>query len=134
MTQKLFCSEGTQAVPNHPALCGGKCRACGYIFFPLQSYGCENCGSTELSPQSLSGRGRLIATAQVHVHHDPNRPPPFTIASIELMDGAVLRAVLETGGAPVVPGMDVVTMLVPSTRPDEAAPTLQFRLAGAEEI
>ena len=56
----LYRTEGTAADPAHPALLGGSCK-CGYIFFPMQVYGCEKCGSAEISPRLLSGRGKLIA-------------------------------------------------------------------------
>ena len=60
----LYAAEGTAAVPDHPALHGGKCT-CGHVFFPMQTYGCEVCGRNgdALQPLRLSGRGKLIATA-----------------------------------------------------------------------
>ena len=39
----LFVDAGTDAVPDRPALIGGRC-VCGHVFFPMQTYGCEKCG------------------------------------------------------------------------------------------
>ena len=68
----LFIDTGTDAVPDRPALVGGRC-VCGYVFFPMQTYGCEKCGrfGNDLKEVRLSGRGRLLAFAQVHLHARP---------------------------------------------------------------
>ena len=44
-----------------PTLKGGRCRACGYVFFPPQHYGCEVCGAlpSELESVPLRGSGVL---------------------------------------------------------------------------
>src|SRR5262245_20452118 len=84
------------AVPDGvPVLRGGRCR-CGYVFFPMQTYGCERCGCAgdALTPAALAGRGRLVATARVHLHADPARPAPFTIGTIALDAGPVIRTLL----------------------------------------
>ena len=91
---------------RHPAgsvvLLGGKC-ARGHVFFPFQSFGCERCGSTELQPVDLAGAGRLIASAVVHLHADPARPAPFTVGTVALDDGPVVRTLL-TEPTPVAGG------------------------------
>jgi uncharacterized OB-fold protein len=33
----LYREDGTAAVPDRPALLGGKCKACGYVFFPMHA-------------------------------------------------------------------------------------------------
>jgi uncharacterized OB-fold protein len=45
-----------------PALSGHRCRACGYVFFPPQSYGCEYCGApgNQLEFKSLRGGARVV--------------------------------------------------------------------------
>jgi len=106
----LFRAEGSDADPAHPALLGGACE-CGYIFFPLQTYGCERCGRTALKPRVLSGRGRLIASARVHLHGAKTRPAPFTVGSIALEDGPIVRTLLADADA-VQPGDRMVTTLV----------------------
>lgn len=119
----LYASEGTAAVPDHPALHGGRCD-CGYVFFPMQTYGCEVCGRTgdALKPTKLSGRGRLIASSTVHIHAgrgpaaSPDVKPhtaPFTIGSIALEDGPTVRTVLaNTDEKTLQPGQTMVTTLV----------------------
>jgi len=120
----LYAEEGTAAVPDHPALKGGKC-ACGHVFFPMQSYGCEVCGrqGEALQPLRLSGRGKLVASATVHIH--AGRTPaanaevkqhtaPFTIGSIALDDGPTVRTLLVgIDEKALQPGQAMVTTLVP---------------------
>jgi len=79
-----------------PALSGMRCRACGYVFFPPQSYGCENCGAPgdRLEPKSLRGEGTLASFATVHLHQGKDLEAPFTVALIVLDDGPAVRALL----------------------------------------
>jgi len=77
-----------------PALKGGRC-VCGAVFFPMQSYGCETCGRTEVSPFELKGQGALVASATVHLHNGKNREAPFTIVAVKLADGPMVRALLD---------------------------------------
>ncbi len=78
-----------------PVLLGGRC-ACGYVFFPMQSFGCERCGKAgdALQPQALRGRGILVAASVVHMHADKRRSAPFAIGTIALDDGPIVRTVL----------------------------------------
>lgn len=108
----LYRADGTASDPNHPALIGGAC-ACGHVFFPLQHHGCEKCGRTDVSPKALSGTGHLIASARVHLHQGKGREAPFTIASVQLDDGPVVRTLLVDTSQPAATGMRVVTTLVP---------------------
>jgi uncharacterized protein len=84
-----------EEVPE-PFLKGARCRACGYVFFPPQSYGCESCGAppTELESVQLKGRGSLRSFATVHVHHGKGIDAPFTIGVVALDDGPIIRTVL----------------------------------------
>jgi uncharacterized OB-fold protein len=79
-----------------PALYGKRCQACGYTFFPPHAYSCESCGGAaeQLEQHLLAGTGVIQSSATVHVHHDPNTPPPFTVASITLDAGPTIRALL----------------------------------------
>jgi uncharacterized OB-fold protein len=130
----LFTAEGTSAAPDHPALLGGRCRACGYVFFPMQTYGCEACGSADLEPTALAGRGRLTSFARVHVHASPGRAAPFTVGSIVTDDGAVVRALIdEASEAGLRHGAVMVTMLVPESRPGRGDFDLRFGLAAGAE-
>lgn len=91
----LFSAKGTDAFPDSPALLGGECRSCGARFFPFQSYGCEFCGSPDLVQRPLSGVGRLVASAEVHLSADKRRAAPFVVGSVVTEDGAVVRALLD---------------------------------------
>ncbi len=79
-----------------PALNGGRCRACGYVYFPPQWYGCENCGapSEQLESKSLRGEGALSSFATVHLHQGKDIEAPFTVGVIVLDDGPAIRALL----------------------------------------
>jgi uncharacterized OB-fold protein len=118
------------ADPDPPVLLGGRCR-CGHIFFPMQTYGCERCGATgsALAPLSLAGRGRLVATATVHLHADPARPAPFVVGTIALDDGPVIRTLLvDTTPSDRHPSARVEALLVPAARADGTeALDLRFR-------
>ncbi|KAB7594499.1 hypothetical protein ET532_013700 [Verminephrobacter sp. Larva24] len=35
-----------ESAPRPPSLRGMRCDACGYVFFPPQNLGCEQCGTT----------------------------------------------------------------------------------------
>ena len=121
----LYQPEGTQVQPDHPALLGGAC-ACGYVFFPLQRYGCEKCGGLELSPRALSGAGRLLASARVHLHAGKGREAPFTVGSIALDDGPIVRTLIEGDETGPRPGDRMVTILAPVDDAEDA-PRLDLR-------
>jgi len=79
-----------------PTLRGGHCRACGYIFFPPQSYGCESCGAApeQLEPMVLEGKGALSSFATVHLYQGKGIETPFTVGVIVLDQGPAVRATL----------------------------------------
>lgn len=89
----LFRAEGG----GEPVLIGGRCRKCGAVFFPMQTYGCERCGEPGegLEAADLAGRGRLVAYSQVNLHAQPSPPTPFTAVVIRLDDGPTIRALLD---------------------------------------
>jgi len=78
-----------------PQLRGGRC-SCGYVFFPMQTYGCEVCGRSgdALQPALLDGRGALVASARVLLHANKDRTAPFVVVSVKLADGPVVRTLL----------------------------------------
>lgn len=84
-----------------PLLAGHRCRLCGRVGFPPDPYGCEGCGALvpDLEPIDLAAVGRIQAVAEVHRHHHPEPPTPFTVATIVLDDGPALKAVLDQPGA-----------------------------------
>jgi len=110
----LYQTAGTEVTPERPALLGGEC-ACGYWFFPLQTYGCERCGSREIKPRALSGTGALLASAQVHRHAGKSREAPFTVCSVALDDGPVVRTLIVEGCGPLTVGQRMGTTLAPVT-------------------
>src|SRR5215472_16462688 len=81
---------------NLPLLNGGRCRRCGYVFFPPQQYGCESCGAPpeELETVALPGRGKLNSFATVHLHQGKGIEAPFTVGVILLDDGPAIRSIL----------------------------------------
>lgn len=97
------------------ALLGGRC-ACGHVFFPMQTYGCEVCGrhGADLQPMTLGGRGTLLSSTVVHLHADKARATPFTIGKVLLADGPVVRTLLVDPHREIAPGTAMVTALVPS--------------------
>jgi uncharacterized protein len=79
-----------------PTLNGRRCRACGYVFFPPQTYGCEDCGAAgdQLEAMALRGAGVLASFATVHLHQGKEIEAPFTVGLIVLDDGPAVRAIL----------------------------------------
>ncbi|MCK1395727.1 hypothetical protein IVB29_33915 [Bradyrhizobium sp. 1] len=115
-----------------PVLLGGQCR-CGYVFFPMQAYGCEQCGNhgDALTPCELSTGGTLLAEAVVHLHADKNRPAPFTIVKVALDDGPVVRSVLAEDSAAVSPGQRMTARLVPVRSGESGETVLDLRFTAA---
>jgi hypothetical protein len=122
----LYSAEGSAARPDSPALLGGVCAGCGYVFFPLQAYGCERCGGLDLAPRVLSGAGVLLAAARVHLHAGKSREAPFTVGAIALDDGPVVRTLIEDAGEIPRPGDRMTTLLAP-VADAEGAPRLDLR-------
>jgi uncharacterized OB-fold protein len=79
-----------------PSLNGGRCRKCGYVFFPPQQFGCEFCGAQpeQLETVMLAGRGKLHSFATVHLHQSKGIEAPFTVGVILLDDGPAIRSIL----------------------------------------
>ena len=80
----------------HPSLCGQTCKLCGRVTFPPNPYGCEQCGAPRslLEECILSGEGRLEAFATTFHSNRKDRVVPYTVASIRLADGPVIRALM----------------------------------------
>lgn len=131
----LFRPRDGEASPGAPAvLLGGRCGACGRVFFPMQAYGCEACGAQDLAPTTLGGRGRLVASARVHIHAGPGREAPFTVGSVQLDDGPLVRALLDVGDSqPLTPGTRMQARLAPETRPERGPYDLRFAPANDGE-
>src|SRR5262249_20324501 len=94
-------------------LLGGRC-ACGHVFFPMQTHGCEACGrhGVDLQSMTLSGRGTLLSSTVVHLHADKARTTPFTIGKVMLDEGPVVRTLLVDPDKEIVPGTRMVSRIV----------------------
>ena len=126
-SKTLFTAKGTSAVPDVPAIVGMRCKSCGAVAFPFQPFGCENCGSPNVAREPFDGQGRVITTARVHVHADPNLPAPFTVAAVLLDCGAFVRGIVaEESAESLEIGDGVVTKLVPQLRPDRGEWDIRF--------
>ena len=118
-----------------PALNGGRCRACGYVFFPPQWYGCEVCGAgiEQLEGKALVGRGKLSSFATVHLHQGKGIEAPFTVGVIVLDDGPAIRALLtEKTGAGLKIGDRMRAVLVAAADDESNAPVNELRFAKQE--
>ncbi len=106
-------------------LLGQRCQDCGRVAFPPDPYGCEQCGATpdRLASVDLAARGRIRAVATVHRHHHPEPATPFTVATVVLDDGPMLKAVLVANADDRAVGATVRGMTVPVSgrldRPDD---------------
>ena len=124
------------SVSPNPTLNGGHCRACRYVFFPPQSYGCESCGAPpeQLESKSLKGEGALSSFATINLHQDRGIETPFTVGVIVLDDGPAIRAVLthETDeGLKIGDRMRAVVVTVGS---EGGAPVNELRFAKLETL
>jgi uncharacterized OB-fold protein len=127
---RLYSAASNDQAGATVRLKGGRCR-CGYVFFPMQTYGCERCGShgDALTPCELSAKGTLLAEATVHLHADKNRPAPFTIVKVALDDGPVIRTLLADDSAPVVPGQRVSGRLAAVGQSESGETVLDLRFS-----
>src|SRR5580704_3340264 len=118
-----------------PSLTGGKCRACGYVFFPPQRYGCESCGAPpeKLEAAELRGYGRLHSYATVHLHQGKDIEAPFTVGLIVLDDGPAIRSLMTSrtdDGLTI--GDRVSSVLVAAGTDQEGNEILEMRFARTE--
>jgi uncharacterized protein len=127
----LYAKEET--APDEVVLHGGIC-SCGHSFFPMQAYGCEMCGQSgeALQPKLLRGRGRLVASAVVHIHPDKSRPVPFTIVEVALEQGPTVRTLLAEGAADPKPGAQMRATLVHVRTNDVGDEIVDLRFVSAE--
>ena len=122
-------------VTDNPSLHGGKCRACGYVFFPPQRYGCESCGapSENLETVRLRGSGRLHSYATVHLHQAKDIEAPFTVGLIVLDDGPAIRSLLtDRTDAGLAIGDRMRSMLVAAGTDPDGNEMVEMRFAKAE--
>ena len=122
------------SVSPKPTLNGGHCRACGYVFFPPQSYGCEFCGAPpeQLEAKSLKNEGVLSSFATVNLHQDRGIETPFTVGVIVLEDGPVIRAVLTHKTDEGLKIGDRMHAVVVAANDERGAPANELRFAKRE--
>jgi uncharacterized OB-fold protein len=115
-----------------PRLRGQKCAACSNIAFPPNPYGCEICGAgaSQLADFPLEGRGRLRAFATTQVAHRKDVTAPFTVASITLEGGPVIRALMTGATDQTLKIGDAVRAVVVKDAGEGAARQLRFELGG----
>jgi uncharacterized OB-fold protein len=82
-----FCDFGQGA-----ALTGGRCPACGKIYFPPKQV-CPGCFEGEQQKVPLSRKGKLHTFARSHMG-PPGLPTPYVIGFIELPEGIKLFSLL----------------------------------------
>lgn len=115
-----------------PALNGGRCQLCGYVFFPPQHYGCESCGAPpeKLEAVSIRGSGVLHSFATVHLHQSKSIEAPFTVGVIVLDDGPTTRSLLTARtdeGLKI--GDRVESVLVPVGSDEQGSEVVELRFA-----
>ena len=120
---------------DNPSLNGGKCRVCGYVFFPTQFYGCESCGAPpdQLDAVQLNGSGKLHSYATVHLHQGKDIEAPFTVGLIVLDDGPAIRSMLTNRtDAGLSVGDTMKSVLVAAGSDPEGNEMVELRFAKAE--
>lgn len=75
----------------------------------------------------LRGTGTLLASALVHVHARPGRTAPFTIGTIRLDDGPILRALLSPQQDEWRPSTPLAATLVSLHPAEEGGAMLDLR-------
>lgn len=86
-----------------------RCQSCGYWLHPAGPV-CPECLSTDLAPESVSGRAQVHTYTVNHKAWIPGFDPPYVVAIVELPEQAGLRLTTNiVGCAPgdVRIGMDV---------------------------
>ncbi len=90
--------EGIFRLPSgpdeEPALIGSRCQNCGDHFFPKRNI-CLSCGQEDIEETTLGRRGK-IWTYTVARQTPPGSlmQAPYVIAVVQLVEGAMVQAVL----------------------------------------
>jgi uncharacterized OB-fold protein len=138
MPDQVLAQPALYSADGAPTLNGGRCKGCGYVFFPPQNYGCESCGALpdQLEPIALQGFGTLNSFATVHLHQDRSGKglqAPFTVGLIVLDDGPAIRSILS---APTDAGLRIGdrmhSVLAPAGTNDEGKQIVELRFAKTE--
>lgn len=105
------------------------CDGCDRFFHPYQSR-CNLCGSRDVAPRAVSGKGSVLAVTVNHQAWFPHVPVPYAIALVELDEAGPVRMITNMIDVPVesvVPGLRVAVhfeqhgdIYVPLFRPEGA--------------
>lgn len=92
---------------------GSRCAGCDNVAFPVAA-GCQRCGSAEVAPVDLTGRGTVWShTVQRFAPKSPPYVPPaegftpFAVGYVELPEGVRVEAVLECTDPAALEGAQV---------------------------
>jgi uncharacterized OB-fold protein len=85
-----------------------RCGGCGVYIHPYQG-ACDKCGSPDVKPVAVSGRGTVLSVTVNHQPWFPAVPVPYVIAVVELEEQANIRLMtnLEVPPEEARPGMPV---------------------------
>ncbi len=92
-----------------------RCGACGRYIHPPTPL-CTACGDERVSPEPVSGRGRVATFTVNHQQWIPRLPVPYVIAAVELVEQAELYVLTNIVGCPaedVRSGMEVEVVFEP---------------------
>jgi uncharacterized protein len=117
-----------------PTLFGARDTA-GNISFPFQTYGSESNGDhgSDLSRVELCGIGTVTATATVFRHASDTIATPFTVASVVLDEGPMIRAVLADGSSGAQRGDKVRATTSEIAGREQPSYELRFTLVSSEK-
>jgi len=76
-----------------------RCTSCNRFFHPPAPI-CPACGSLDVAPQAVSGRGRVSTYTVNHQAWKPELTEPYVVAIIELEDQPGLRLLSNVVGLP----------------------------------
>ncbi|MCK4893392.1 MAG: Zn-ribbon domain-containing OB-fold protein [Calditrichia bacterium] len=85
-------SKYWREMPQRYRLEGGKCKACGEIYFPVRLV-CKACGAKEFEKIKLSREGVLVSHTVIHIA--PGKftdQVPYAVGIVELKEGVRLLA------------------------------------------
>jgi uncharacterized OB-fold protein len=76
-----------------------RCERCARFFHPPAPV-CPNCGSFEVAPQAVSGKGKVLSYTVNYQAWRPDLTEPYVVAIVELAEQAGLRFVTNIVGLP----------------------------------
>jgi uncharacterized OB-fold protein len=77
-----------------------RCQKCRTWIHPYAGR-CPECGSAELAPEPVSGRGTVAGFSVNHQQWDPTVPVPYVVAIVELEERADLRLMTNLPRTPI---------------------------------